>query len=371
MVLRVEKPQRAYLSGLSDSVIRKKALPQFEPSTVREKGWGHRRYRRETWKKEKAIQCTNDKYFSDWNMEHGGGGCCPNGEPKHTLFYDSKTQTSQCCLADASYFKDWNCIMERPNLDPTSSGPTPSTRNGYAERTFVPQWEGPGHRIRQITASRTSRIFLSATTTTTTSGRPTTPTSDNFLSAKAQMLAPRAKLWRKRWFCCQRRYWQPTNERHQSLMGLYWHKSCPTDARKAKEFRAQKYCTTEGCGVCLRGFNKGVRHTCPGNQAIVDKNSLVCMPLMFKKVSCLADNPVPKPTKAGNEELQSCFFICCGCCTFFFSKARFRKSILILEAGKWGQMAVCSSIQAAFMDVKVDGGWSTGGLAVITVISCT
>jgi hypothetical protein len=76
-----------------------------------------------------------------------------------------------------------------------------------------------------------------------------------------------------------------------------------TDSENVKKFMGRKWCTSEDCGICLKGGNlRGIRRICPGNQALGDdRNPRLCMPFVFEEVTCLADNPAPADDSASQE----------------------------------------------------------------------
>ncbi|KAJ5702202.1 hypothetical protein N7488_009750 [Penicillium malachiteum] len=75
------------------------------------------------------------------------------------------------------------------------------------------------------------------------------------------------------------------------LHGVH-HYPC-TNGKKVKEFNAKKYCTSEGCGLCLSTDYDGLGGACPGEAAPGSMTNLRnFMPFLFEEMPCLWPNPL-------------------------------------------------------------------------------
>ena len=65
------------------------------------------------------------------------------------------------------------------------------------------------------------------------------------------------------------------------------------EAKRAKQFNAKKYCTSEGCGICLSTDPDGLGGVCPGQANLGSMtNPRNCMPFFFEEMPCLWPNPL-------------------------------------------------------------------------------
>ncbi|KAE8392497.1 hypothetical protein BDV23DRAFT_151002 [Aspergillus alliaceus] len=250
---------------------------------------------------QKGGCCDDGKYLSV-NTTFKAVGCCPEGEPKHALFVDPDTGDSSCCEATAIGFSEGQCVMpDGPNPNP------PSKKNECGHEICPPNEHDMGlvygkcyRLISPVTgfplSVYTSDYRLSETdqdpiwqfrvchSTTDCSPGGTVKEDEKF--TLNDVIGPLGNKDPGPWWICNGAHYAPCK-----------------DGKNAKKFTAKKWCTSDGCGICLAADPKGIGRVCPGHQALGDSNNpRQCIPFIVEEMQCLADNPLPEPSLEDYDE---------------------------------------------------------------------
>ena len=252
-------------------------------------------------KKVKKGKCCDNNKFLSVNATFDAVGCCPKGEPQHALFVDPSSGESSCCEATAIGFWDGVCHMPAPNPGP-NPGPNPDPKPDPEEcgHQVCPPDEydmgieyGKCYRLispvtgfplalngdYRISESEQSPLWQFRVCHSTTNCSPGGTVKADGKFVLQDVIGPLNNKDDGPWFVCNGAHYRPCK-----------------DEKGVKFFTAKKWCTSDGCGICLGADPKGIGRVCPGHNALGDTNNpRQCIPFKVEEVSCLDKNPLPKP----------------------------------------------------------------------------
>lgn len=265
----------------------------------------------------KGKCCHNSKYLSV-EPKSKTVDCCPAGDnPPHKLFVDPVTGDSSCCESSAIEYKEGKCIMAPPkppphdDRDPRKPGQPDQIPVPPAPQPPTPPADQCGHQVcppdeydMGVEYGKCYRLISVAT------GSPISM----YRNEKSYTFGPRDPkdvTWHFR-LCRSTTDCTPggtikADEKFvlNDVIGKPWdanpgpwffchgvhHYPC-VEGKNAKEFNAKKYCTSEGCGLCISTDPDGLGGVCPGQLSLGSMtNPRNCMPFFFEEMPCLWPSP--------------------------------------------------------------------------------
>lgn len=262
----------------------------------------------------KKGKCCHDSQYLSLEPNSKTVDCCPAGDkPKHKLFVDPATGASACCEATAIEFKDGKCVMTPPPPPPVPTPPDrqppkPDDQCGYQvcppDEYDLGAEYGKCYRLISVTTGFPVSIPRAGNSYRYDQKHDTWQFR---VCRSATDCTPGGTIKADEKFVLNDVIGMPWD----ATPGPWWlchgthHYPC-TDGKNAKEFNAKKYCTSEGCGLCLSTDPDGLGGVCPGQAALGSMaNPRNCMPFLFEEMPCLWPNQLQQAAPTVKREASS------------------------------------------------------------------
>lgn len=258
----------------------------------------------------KGKCCHNSKYLST-EPSSKSVECCPAGDsPPHKLFVDHATGGSSCCESSAIGYKDGKCIMaplqpppdpdqpDRPDVKPEPQ-PLPPPADECGHQVCPPDEYDMGvvygkcYRLISVATGAPISMYRNEKSYTFGPRDPKDVTWHFRLCHSTTDCTPGGTVKADETFVLNDvigKPWDASPGPWFFCHGVH-HYPCD-DGKNAKQFNAKKYCTSEGCGLCLSTDPDGLGGVCPGQLSLGSMtNPRNCMPYFFEEMPCLWPSP--------------------------------------------------------------------------------